>query len=128
MFNKSLISTNVNVYKDEWPFQLEYSNYLLNDHVSELLCGSAERNFNRDIYYQIDWKKVNPNHNEIIRAVYELPPNFKGYAKDKKLCNQEKLKEVLKLETDKINERQSKRFPGYSFEMYKPQTKMEEID
>ena len=62
MFNKSLVSENIRIFKGEWPFKMEYSNYLLNGHAAELLCGVKERDFDKTTYYQIDWKKLNFDH------------------------------------------------------------------
>jgi hypothetical protein len=129
MFNKSLVSENIRIFKGEWPFKMEYSNYLLNGHAAELLCGVKERDFNKTTYYQIDWKKLNSDHNEIIRAVFELSPDFKGYAKDRAICKQERLKEVLRIDkSNKKSKRQSPKYPNYTFEMYRPKKSLEDID
>ncbi|CEG76798.1 hypothetical protein RMATCC62417_11650 [Rhizopus microsporus] len=128
MFNKSLISIEVKIYWDEWSSNLEYSNFILNGHVVELLCGFRESQINPELYYQIDWKRLNPDHNEIIRAVYELPPHFKGYFKDITKCNGQDLKEMLKLDEDvkpnQKNVNRSKKYPNYTFEMYTAKKKI----
>lgn len=128
MFNKSLISTEVKINQSEWLSDFEYSNFILNNHVVELLCGSRQSQINQELYYQIDWKKLNSDHNEIIRAVYELPPHFKGYFKDITKCNEQDLKEMLKLDKEvkpnQKNVHRSKKYPNYTFEMYTIKNKM----
>lgn len=126
MFNKNLVSTEVKIYQGEWPFNVEYSNFNLNGHVVELLCGFRQSQINREVYYQIDWKKFNSDHNEIVRAVYELPPHFKGYFKDITKCNEQDLKEMLKLDKE-VNQKsvhRSKKYPNYTFEMYTAKKKI----
>ena len=68
------------------------------------------------------------HHNE-IRAVFELSPDFKGYAKDRAICKQERLKEVLRIDkSNKKSKRQSPKYPNYTFEMYRPKKSLEDID
>lgn len=130
MFNKSLIATRVLIDKDIWPTDFEYSNFLLNKAAVELLCGAKSTKFHYDLFYTIDWQKLEPDYNKIIRALYKVEPDFEGYIINKKWCNEDNLHRLLSadIKHQKRGVKYAKKYPMYSMEMYKPRAKLEDID
>jgi hypothetical protein len=130
MFNKSLIAKDIPVDTGVWPTDFEYSNFLLNEAAVELLCGSKISSFHYDLFYKIDWQKLEPDYNKIIRALYKVKPEFEGYIMNKHWCTEKELYNLLKNDNrhQKRDVKYAKKYPQYSMEMYKPTARLEDID